>query len=174
MDNFVAEVDADTDIDVIPTTIEKEWINEIKSVAVAKNRGGIDGLTADDIVDFAKNPQTALHQCFQWDDTIAGHQYRIVQARALIRRIHVYVDPDAMKPVPIRVLHSIKVDDGENRIRIYAPMPKIMQDAALKKQLLHDAYRDMTSFKRKYSTLAELKEFIVSMDEFMTRLPTLR
>ena len=46
----------------------------------------VDGLiTADGAVEAARDPTSILHREFEWDDTVAGHAYRLQQARALIR-----------------------------------------------------------------------------------------
>ena len=50
--------------------------------------GGI--LLVEDVVEFAKDDQSALHAKFNWDDTHAAHQFRLSQARKIIR-VHVVV-----------------------------------------------------------------------------------
>jgi hypothetical protein len=52
----------------------------------------IDGsLDPERVVDAARNPNSSMHGQFNWDDTEAAHQYRISQARALIKRVKVNV-----------------------------------------------------------------------------------
>jgi hypothetical protein len=41
-------------------------------------------LEPEQIVEFARNPSTALHSKFTWDDSVAAHQHRLWQARQLI------------------------------------------------------------------------------------------
>jgi hypothetical protein len=41
-------------------------------------------LMADAVVDAARDPSSALHPCFEWDDTAAAHEHRLDQARRLI------------------------------------------------------------------------------------------
>jgi hypothetical protein len=43
--------------------------------------------TAHEILDAAASPDSPLHPAFEWDDTKAAHQYRLVQARDLVRRL---------------------------------------------------------------------------------------
>jgi len=52
----------------------------------------VDGsLEPERVVDAARNPNSSMHGQFNWDDTEAAHQYRISQARALIKRVKVNV-----------------------------------------------------------------------------------
>ena len=40
----------------------------------------------------AKSKTTALHKCFEWDDTKAGREYRLIQARRIIRTATITID----------------------------------------------------------------------------------
>lgn len=45
-------------------------------------------LTPEDVVDYAREkPRSNLSKCFEWDDENAADQYRLQQARSLIRNI---------------------------------------------------------------------------------------
>lgn len=58
---------------------------EIERIRVM--HGGI--LQAEDVLEEAKNPASPLHPMFEWDNAAAAHQYRLDQARALIREVRV-------------------------------------------------------------------------------------
>lgn len=62
---------------------------EARAAALAAASGG--RLTAEAVVSDATSKTSPLHRYFEWDDKKAGHQYRLEQARALIRRISVQV-----------------------------------------------------------------------------------
>jgi hypothetical protein len=49
---------------------------------IYKQRGVLDKVM---IVDVARDPKHPLHQCFEWDDTVAGEKYRQEQALEMIR-----------------------------------------------------------------------------------------
>lgn len=42
-------------------------------------------LKPEDVLDDARNPNSPLHDCFTWDDSIAAEAYRLIQAKAVIR-----------------------------------------------------------------------------------------
>lgn len=48
-------------------------------------------LRPEDVVDAARNPNSALHSYFTWDDSEAAVAYRLQEARALIKRVKVDV-----------------------------------------------------------------------------------
>lgn len=72
----------------------------------------VDGtVTPARVVEHARDEQSAMHPCFEWDDGKAAHAFRLDQARSLVRSI-VVVDPSVAedaKPEPI-VIHTRTVD----------------------------------------------------------------
>lgn len=51
-------------------------------------------LTPDAIVRVAESEDNVLHPMFEWDDTKAGHRWRVQQARMLLNNIQVTVVSD--------------------------------------------------------------------------------
>lgn len=51
---------------------------------IYKKNGSV---TPEAVLEKARGENTALHSAFEWDNEKAGHLYRLVQARTLIRRI---------------------------------------------------------------------------------------
>lgn len=64
-------------------------------------------LTAETVVEFASDESTALHKAFEWDDTEAAREYRLMQARQVIR-VFVKYEPRAARSV--RALVSVPSD----------------------------------------------------------------
>src|SRR5690606_25615999 len=61
-----------------------------------------------DVVEAAKDESSPLHDCFTWDDGEAAHQYRLIEARNLLR---VYVvRPDAEEGPTVRAFVSLTTD----------------------------------------------------------------
>jgi hypothetical protein len=63
--------------------------SSIKEELEAIAAGGV--LHPADVVEAARNPNSAMHNQFEWDDSEAAEAYRLQQARALIRRVKVNV-----------------------------------------------------------------------------------
>ncbi len=68
-----------------------------------------------DLVDWAaENPSSALHKEFAWDNKDAGHQWRLFQARRIIKRYAVVTEgADVTDVVPMLSVPSLRHgDDG--------------------------------------------------------------
>ena len=72
-------------------------------------------LTAEGVVKEAKKKRSPLHGQFEWDDTKAGHKYRLVQARTLIRSVKIEVNGERQK------LIHVPVEVGTREGRYVAP-----------------------------------------------------
>lgn len=115
-------------------------------------RASPDGvLYTRDVVSFAENPDTALHNCFEWDDRRAGYAYRLWQARQLIRTM-VTVLPSNSGIVSAYV--SLTADrKGEGG---YRAMVDVLSDQDLHQQMLEDALVAFLLWEEKYKQLLEL------------------
>lgn len=153
----------------LPVTISDE-LREIQSL-----HGG--SLRPRHVVEYARNPETLLHSKFEWDDSIAGQQYRLWQARQVIRLELIVVDREQgkirdlsfnitnnQKEKTTRAFISLTTDrkgDGSG----YRNIEDILTDEGLRQQLLNDAKNDMNLFRRKYSILKELAIVFEAMDK---------
>ena len=113
------------------------------------NTGGI--LTPAAVVDDARPEDAPLHSHFEWDDTVAGEQYRMVQARQLIRSVKVTVQPQPdASPVQVRVFHNVA---DEDKPREYVPLRVLMGNPESAKRVLARAWDEWLQLKRKYADL---------------------
>lgn len=113
------------------------------------------------VVDAARDPSTALHGRFNWDDEAAAHLQRLSTARMLIQSYVVVINE--RKPEKVRAFMSLTTD--RKRGGGYRVTADILSDVEHRKQLLADAYRVMRSFMQKYGILQELSGVIDSMDQ---------
>jgi hypothetical protein len=119
-------------------------------------------LRAEDVVEFARNTRTALHAEFQWDDTEAAKQYRLSQARKIIR-INVQVLPTARGNVTVPVyvsLSSDRIQPGGG----YRRLEDVMNDADLRQQFLDQALAEFERVRRKYQNLQELAPIFAAIE----------
>lgn len=74
-------------------------------------------LTADDVVEAARDPKSPLHHYFTWDDAQAAHARRIDEARSLIRSVRVVVTYESSKiAVPRYVRDTARDDDVQGYV----------------------------------------------------------
>jgi hypothetical protein len=126
--------------------------------SIQQRNGGI--LRPADVVDFAKNEETALHSQFTWDDSEAATNYRLWQARAIIRLSVTIIGTDTE---PVRALVSLSTD--RTRGGGYRSIEAVMADEADREQLLNDALMELTRAKRRYKSLSKLAPVWAALDE---------
>lgn len=131
--------------------------NTIKSGAViaalrkiSDSCGGI--INPDAVVSAAKAENSPLHKYFTWEDNEAAHQWRLHEARMMLRVVVQYIGKDED---PVRVFVSLKNDRTEEGG--YRVVADVLNDKDLYKQLLNDALEDLDVFTRKYERLKELR-----------------
>lgn len=123
-------------------------ITELKRIA--NKNGGL--LQPETVVESARPASSPLHSRFEWDNTVAGQQYRIWQARQLIR-VSVEIIPSMEKPTDVFVSLST---DREKESGGYRIMVDVLTDKQMRQQMLADALAELEIFREKYSRLKEL------------------
>lgn len=116
-------------------------------------------LRPTDVVKFAKNTSTALHDSFEWNNKIASHEYRLWQARHLIQ---VYVVVAGVDQKEVHAYVSLTTD----RRRAgggYRTIDDILAVPALYDQMLEDALADADRFVEKYNRLKALNPIFAAV-----------
>jgi len=80
------------------------WADKELAIRALEKRGKID---PHEVVLAAQDPDSPLHECFTWDDAEAASQFRLEQARALIRRVK----------------FEVLTEDATERVVRYVPSP---------------------------------------------------
>ena len=130
--------------------------------------GGV--LRSRDVVAFAKSPKTLLHSRFEWDNTKAGAEYRLWQARELIR-VLVRIVPTSK--IATRVYVSL-AKDQHTPGGGYRTMDDVLASVSMREALLNEARADMERFKAKYHHLKELAGVFRAMDKVKAPKPRRR
>lgn len=134
--------------------------NAIKAELATLTADGL--IKPSEVIEFAKNPETALHGCFEWDDTEAAHQYRLQQARQILR-VYVEVVPAASSE-PVRAFVSL-TSDRTKEGGGYRVITDVMSDETLRRQMLNDAFRQFRAMQAKYKHLQQLAKVWDAVDE---------
>ena len=117
-------------------------------------------ITPEMLVKKAKAKRNPLHNYFDWDDKSAAEQYRIVQARYILRIIIREETPNG--PENMRAFVNV-VTSGQQSV--YMPTAKAMANATTRIQLLEKAKDDLKAWRIKYHRLQELAKIIKIIDE---------
>ena len=71
-----------------------------------------DEIRAEQVLELARDENTELHKCFEWDDSIAAEKYRYVQAQRVIRMLVIKEDEKPDDRPPIRMYYKTVSDEG--------------------------------------------------------------
>lgn len=140
------------------TLSKKELVREeLRKIEEANN--GI--LRPVDVVTYArKNKRSALHGEFTWDNNKAAEEYRLWQARQVIR-VHVEViKPDTK---PIRAFVSL-IGDRANPGGGYRAINAVLSNKEQREQLVEQATREFKALRQKWKNLTELADIFAAID----------
>lgn len=135
--------------------VNKLRLRELRQIA--KKHGGV--LQPDDVVSFAQNPRTALHSVFCWNDTEAAKQWRLEQARRMIRVIVVHEPRKGEDIQAFVALRSERYNDGG-----YRYMPTLMTTEDGRMSVLETALWELVAFQKKYKRLKELSNVFEAIE----------
>lgn len=143
----------------------EESIAEQRRSELEKIRARAGGtLKPEDVVEFARDESTALHSVFTWDDTEAAAQYRLWQARQVIR-VCVTVRDDVKGP-PIRTYVSLYDDRGDDGYRL---LTDVLSDDEMRDKLLLQALSELKTWQAKYRQLEKLAPIFAAAEKVERR-----
>lgn len=114
-------------------------------------------LTPALVVDRAVTDET-LHARLEWDDTVAGHRYRLVQAADLIRSVRVVYGETKEGKKSVRAYTAVFDADSTNAN--YMPTGDALLDPFTYQLVLRSAEREMKMFARRYRHLKEFGDIV--------------
>jgi hypothetical protein len=114
-------------------------------------------LTPDTVVEEATPKNHPLHDRLTWDNRVAGHKYRLIEAHELIRSVKVsYRKTPTGKDESIRAFHAIRRDDKY----VYEPIEDIVADPMATKILLAEMERDYRTLRARYEQFDEFWQLL--------------
>ena len=140
--------------------MQAEW--KIKGIYKADAQKVADEIgdgkvTPQEVLDKARDENTELHKCFEWDDSVAAEKYRLRQASDIIRNL-VFVRKEK-EDEPIR---CFQITTEKNT---YQPTQMFLVQEDEYQALLKRAKAELKSFKRRYATLTELESIFEAIEE---------
>lgn len=121
-----------------------------------KEMSSLEKLTPQNLVELARDENSALHNDFEWNDTIAGEKYRNIQASEMIRLI--VIQSEEAEHEPIRVFQKVE------ETHTYEPVRLIVQHKDEYQALLRRAKAELKAFENRYKSLVELQEVFKEID----------
>ena len=118
---------------------------------IRKQRGE---LTPDITIEEAKPAKAPLHCQFEWDDQKAGNEFRLMQARNLIRSV-IEVEIVNKKTVPTQAYYHIRNEADKGESGRYEPRQVVVQSIDMFQSALAMLEQKLSSAVR---AVQELKE----------------
>lgn len=116
-------------------------------------------ITPENVLNKARNEDTELHRCIEWDDSVASEKYRLIQARDIIRSI-VIVTPEKEEQEPVKI-RTFQISSETN---VYKPTRVFLQEPDEYKTLLKRAKEELAAFRQRYKMLSELEAIFAEID----------
>ena len=139
---------------------ETEKINQnvIKEILAIEKK---DELTAESLLEKAKENNSSLHDFFEWDDTAAAEKWRMVQARNVINEVRVIVNDTEMYAFESVRINAVTEETSE---REYKPIVEILNNDDYKAQLVNRAMSEIEHWQKRYEQINELSPIFDSID----------
>lgn len=122
----------------------------------------LNEVTPENVLNKARDGETELHKCFEWDDSVASEKYRLIQARDIIRHFVILPPEEKKDDTP-----KVRTYQITTRTNVYEPTKVILQKPDEYMALLKRAKEELEAFKRRYQTLTELEALFEAIDELL-------
>jgi hypothetical protein len=115
-------------------------------------RGRLD---PKDVVDEARDPQSPLHKSFTWNNDEAAEQWRLQQARQLIRSIKIERVENTQETRTVRFVRQYVHDPGQDG---YLATEDVAKLPDVRERVLDEMRRDLTRLQSKWDLYKETFE----------------
>ena len=118
-------------------------------------------VTPQAVVERARDPGSAMHNRFEWNDGEAAAKYRLEQARQILRVTVKYVGDVEKRPITAYCsLSSDRYSGGGYRSTI-----RVLDDAERRGELLEQAKHEARQWAERYKELSELARIRMAIVE---------
>jgi len=124
-----------------------------------------------DVVRDAESKLSPLHECFEWDDSIAAGQWRLVQARQLLNHIEVVIEMPNSETGHIRAFHHVFVDaesesESESLAKSgYVNIEEVIGNPEYHAQIIKRAVSELSIWRKRYKLYKELKPVFLAIEK---------
>jgi hypothetical protein len=129
-------------------------------------------VTADVIVQDARQKTSPIHSAFEWNNKQAAHEHRLHQARTMMTALRIIDEglaPDVRQPTRFLIsVKSVQQSDAVPSLRTYVPLREALQDAQQRQQVLIRAIGELRAFQEKYREIQELSQVFNAIEESLS------
>ena len=135
---------------VVPVKVSEVVIRDFAKIEARK---GV--IKPEDVVDYAKDENSPIHNFFEWDDTAAAEKLRKMQARLLIKAVRVTIEDR-----PAEAFHNVKITVNNEPTQGYVGVKTVMSSKELTEQVKSSAVKELKYWQKKYEDLSDLQAVI--------------
>lgn len=136
------------------------------------------GLTPEQVVEFARDEDSPLHDLFEWEDSIAGEKWRLQQARVIVNEVKVIIENQeyyAFESVQVQVQSGAKKSGSSEEniteyVREYKPVVEILSNEDLKRQVISSALNHLSYWEKQNAKYSELSPIIKASEKVRKKL----
>lgn len=127
-------------------------------------------LTPDAVLQDARSPKSPLHDQFTWDDSEAATQWRLQQARELIRSVRVEVTTETRTVSTVRYVRDPTAGESQG----YVEVAKLRDNRALAAEALAAEIRAANALVTRARSLADALGLSAEIEMVADSVETLR
>lgn len=116
----------------------------------------LEEVTNVSVLEKAKDKNSELHKCFEWDDTVAGDKYRLIQASTVISSISIVVNEDTNEEKIIK--KYVKVYDESKEKNKFKSIVEVLKNDSEYMQIVDKAEKEFLDYKKKYESILQLRD----------------
>lgn len=109
-------------------------------------------LTSEKVLEEAKKEESVIHNCFIWDDSIAGEKYRLMQASNMINNLTVVIKTS--EETPIKAYVKIKTEDKNN----YQHIKTVVEDTNSYNYILNKMEKELENLRKRYEAMLNIED----------------
>ena len=105
------------------------------------------------LLEEARSESSPIHNAFEWDNTKAGHEFRLIQARTWIRKVRIIIEDRVERLVHVPRIVFEDVDYQDSNEGYYKPISIVVQEQDEFKAALNSAKASLNSARSAYEDL---------------------
>lgn len=109
-------------------------------------------LSSETVLDEARNEDSKIHRFFEWDDRIAGEQYRRSQALNMINNLTVIIK--TKKETPVKAFVKIRTEDKNE----YKHIKTVIENTNDYEYLLNKIEKELEALRKRYEALLDITD----------------
>lgn len=150
-------------------------MDNAKRKAIAERLEKIAGLNAgritpDAVLLDAKSPKSPLHDQFDWDDSSAAKQWRLQQARELIRSVRVEITTESRTVSTVRYVRDPSAGEAQG----YVEVAKLRDDKSLAVEALQGEIRQANAMVARARSIADALGLTAEIETVAESVETLQ